>query len=639
MQGLSASRTSHAGYWWISALTLGLAFACYWPALHGQQVWDDDSHITRPELQSVSGLREIWFNLHATQQYYPLLHSAFWVEHRLWGDATLGYHLTNVLLHATAAVLLVLALRRLRVPGAWLAGLIFTVHPVCVESVAWISEQKNTLSLVLYLLAALAYLRFDGNRGRPRAGRAYLLAFLLFTAALMAKTVTATLPAALLVVFWWKRGRLSWRRDTAPLIPWFVLSIASGVFSALVERKIVGAEGAGFDLTLIQRCLLAGRVIWFYLGKLLWPFQLSFIYPRWDVKSAATGWTGYLTAAALATAVLWLLHRRSRGPLAAWLFFVGSLFPALGFFNVFPFIYSYVADHFQYLACIGIITAASAGAALLLDRAIPAVRAAGWGLIAALVATFAILSNAQSRTYADQPTLYKATIERNPDCWMAYNNLGVWYQRRGNLDEAIAQYSAALRIKKDYAAAHDNLGTVLLKMPGRLDEATAHFQEALRLQPDYAEAHNELGVAWLNTPGRLNDAIAQFQEVVRLSPDFPEGRNNLGDALLRIPDRTNEAIAQFVEALRLRPSYAEAHSNLGTALYAKGRMGEAVAQYKEALRLKPGLVKVHYNIALALLRTPGGADEAEEQLEAFLKIMPDNEMARRILAQIRANHP
>jgi len=298
-----------------------------------------------------------------------------------------------------------------------------------------------------------------------------------------------------------------------------------------------------------------------------------------------------------------------------------------------------VADHFQYLACIGIITAASAGAALLLDRAIPAVRAAGWGLIAALVATFAILSNAQSRTYADQPTLYKATIERNPDCWMAYNNLGVWYQRRGNLDEAIAQYSAALRIKKDYAAAHDNLGTVLLKMPGRLDEATAHFQEALRLQPDYAEAHNELGVAWLNTPGRLNDAIAQFQEVVRLSPDFPEGRNNLGDALLRIPDRTNEAIAQFVEALRLRPSYAEAHSNLGTALYAKGRMGEAVAQYKEALRLKPVLVKVHYNIALALLRTPGGADEAEEQLEAFLKIMPDNEMARRILAQIRANHP
>jgi hypothetical protein len=337
-----------------------------------------------------------------------------------------------VLLHASAAFLLVLVLRRLRIPGAPLAGIIFAVHPVCVESVAWISEQKNTLSLVLYLLAALAYLRFDGTRGRPAGARAYALASLLFALAILTKTVTATLPAALLLVFWWQRGRLLWRRDLGPLVPWFAASIASGALTVVVERRIVGAEDAGFDLTLLERCLLAGRVTWFYLGKLFCPTGLSFIYPHWNAAAEATTWAGYLAAAT--TAALWLCRRRSRGPLAAWLFFVGSLFPALGFFNVYPFICSYVADHFQYLPAVGIIAAVSAGASLLLCRAALPVRAAGWGLSAAVVAALALLSNAQSRTYADQPTLYKATIDRNPECWMAHNNLGAWYQRHGDLD-------------------------------------------------------------------------------------------------------------------------------------------------------------------------------------------------------------
>src|SRR5271157_527348 len=209
MQGQSAPPASRASLWWTAALILGLTLACYWPALRGELVWDDDAHVTRPEIRSVAGLWQIWSDLHATQQYYPLLHSAFWIEHRLWGDAPLGYHLINVLLHAAAACLLVLILRRLRVAGAWLAGLLFAVHPVCVESVAWISEQKNTLSLVFYLLAALAYLRFD--RGRRR--KWYALALGLFVLALLSKSVTAMLPGALLLVLFWRRGRLSWRRD------------------------------------------------------------------------------------------------------------------------------------------------------------------------------------------------------------------------------------------------------------------------------------------------------------------------------------------------------------------------------------------------------------------------------------------
>jgi tetratricopeptide (TPR) repeat protein len=671
MQGQSASPASRASLWWTAALVLGLSLACYWPALRGGLIWDDDAHVTKPELRSAAGLWQIWSNPRVTQQYYPLLHSTFWVEHRLWGDVTLGYHLASVLQHAAAAVLLVLVLRRLRVPGARLAGVLFAVHPVCVESVAWISEQKNTLSLVLYLLAALAYLRFDRDRGRPPAGRLYFLASLLFVLALLTKTVTATLPAALLVVFWWQRGRLSWRGDVLPLAPWFALAAASGLFTSWVERTLIGAQGAEFDLTLVQRCLLAGRVIWFYLGKLLWPAHLIFIYPHWDAKAGAPGWAGYVVAALLVTAALWLLRGRSRGPLAAWLFFVGSLFPALGFFNVYPFLFSYVADHFQYLACMGVIAAASAGTALLLGRAPPPLRPIGLALVAALVAALAVVSNAQSRTYADQPTLYRTTIERNPGCWMAHNNLGLWYEGRGDLGNAVAEYRESIRLKEDFASVHNNLGGILRGMPGRADEAFANLREALRLQPDFPEAHSNLGVWYedrgdlvsaaaqfeealrqnpryataqndlgsvlATMPGRLSEAVAHFQEAVRLQPDFAEAHNNLGSAWMNTPGRVDDAVDEYQAAVRIRPDLAEAHNNLGLALSAQGRPTEAVAHFKEALRLMPGRAEIHFNIALALLRTPGGAGEAAEHLEAFLRAAPGNERAREILARIRAN--
>src|SRR5271166_4540651 len=488
MPGQSAPPTFRVGPWWTAALILGLTLACYWPALNGEQVWDDDAHVTRPELRSVPGLWRIWSDVRATQQYYPLLHSAFWVEHRLWGDSTLGYHLVNLLLHAACACLLVLLLRRLKVPGAALAGLVFAVHPVCVESVAWISEQKNTLSLVFYLLAALAYLRFDEGRGTPKAARSYAVASFLFVLALLTKTVTATLPAALLVVLWWQRGRVA-RRDVLPLVPWFALAALSGLFTAAVEHDLVGARGSQFDLTLLERCLLPGRVIWFYLGKLLWPFDLGFV-------------------------------------------------------NVFPFIFSYVADHFQYLASIGIITACSAGAAMLAARAGPSVRSAGRALAALLVAALAVLSAAQSRTYSDRYTLYETTIERNPRCWMAHNNLGLWYEERGDLKAAIAQYEEALRLKEDYASVHNNLGGILRTMPGRSDEAFEHIREAVRLEPGFAEAHNNLGV-WYGDRGDRENAAAEYGEALRLKPSYATAHNNLGSVLATMPGRMDEAVAHF----------------------------------------------------------------------------------------------
>src|SRR5262245_54087334 len=287
----AVTRSARVGRrWWLFPALLVATLMVYQPAWNGGLLWDDNAHVTRADLRSVAGLGRIWFDLGATQQYYPVAHSTFWVLHTIWGDQTLGYHLLNIVLHASSAFLLALILERLAVPGSVLAAFIFALHPVQVESVAWITELKNTLSGVLYLASALAYLHFDSSR----RARPYVLSFGLFLLALFSKSVTATLPAALLVVFWWKRGRLEWNRDVVPLLPFFACGIAAGLTTAWVERTFIGAEGGEFQFTLIERCLIAGRAFWFYLTKLAWPADLIFIYPRWQISQRI--WWQYLFA-------------------------------------------------------------------------------------------------------------------------------------------------------------------------------------------------------------------------------------------------------------------------------------------------------------------------------------------------------
>ena len=615
------------------ALLFCATLFAYLPAIRGRLLWDDNAHVTRADLQSVDGLRRIWFEVGATQQYYPLLHTAFWVEHRLWGDSVAGYHLTNLLLHAAAACLVVAIMRRLAMPGAWLAGFIFALHPVCVESVAWISEQKNTLSTVFCLGSAFVYLGFDRDRGRSR----YWWALSLFVMALLTKTVTATLPAALLVIFWWQRSRLSWSRDVRPLLPWFALGATAGLFTSWVERTFIGAQGAEFTLNLLERCLLAGRVIWFYLGKLVWPADLVFIYPRWAVD-AAVWWQYLFPIGALAlVAGLALLARWQRGPLASataaglagFLIFAVTLFPALGFFSVYPFRFSYVADHFQYLASLGIIVPLAAGLTLaarpLLAGSTYAARQlvpAGVGL---LVAVLGVLTWRQSGMYRDAETLYLTTLARNPGCWMAHDNLGnLWSRMPGRLNDAIAQYKAALRLKPDDAEAHNNLGSAWSQLPGRLPDAIVEYDAALRLRPDYAEAHNNLGNAWSQLPGRLHDAIAEYEAALRLQPDNASAHYNLGNALGNLPGRLPDAIAEYEAALRLQPEFAGAHNNLGNAWsQLPGRLPDAIAEFEVALRLKPDYVEAHYNLGNALAQLPGRSKDAIAQYEETLRLKPD----------------
>lgn len=555
-----------AGYWaWLVPAIAVVVFAAYFPALRAGFIWDDDAHVTAPALRSVHGIWRIWFEPGATQQYYPLLHSFFWVQYRLWGSSAFGYHLANLVLHTVAAVLVAVLLRRERIPGAALAAFVFALHPVQVETVAWISEQKNTLSAVFYLAAALAFLRFQNASdrlapdharsdagtppaaGRPRPLAWYALATALFLAALLTKSVTASLPAALLVLAWWRHGRISWRRDALPLLPWFVLAIASGTVTAIVEHSFVGATGAAFDLSATQRLVLAGRALWFYLGKLCWPTHLVFFYPRWTLDpSAAWQWLPLVGAVAVA-GLLAIFRKRSRAPLAAALYFGGTLVPALGFVNVYPFRYSYVADHFQYLATLGPIVLASATATLALSRW---GRAIGIAAAASLVAGLGCLTWHRTHAYRDADTLYRTTLEQNPRSWIAANNLGKdQMATRAGLPEAISLFERALTLNPDYPEAENNLGLALAEV-GRAAEAIPHLERAVALKPKFYQAYNNLGIAYARTR-QLDRAVAAFGQAVALNPRLPNLQENLGKALTEL-GRSAEAAGHFQRAAELR---------------------------------------------------------------------------------------
>ena len=597
--------------------------AAYHPAWHGGLLWDDDAHLTRESLRSLEGLWRIWFEIGATQQYYPVVHTVFWVLQTLFGVQTLPYHLANILLHATSAALFAVFLRRLTVPGAVLAAFVFALHPVHVESVAWMTELKNTLSGVFYLAAALMLLEFDRTRQRGP----YTAAIVLFVLALLSKSVTATLPAAMLVVFWWERGRVRWREDVVPLLPLFALGIGAGLFTAWVERTQIGAAGAAFDLTIVERTLVAGRAVWFYLAKLLWPAELIFVYPRWEVSQQVWWQYAFPLGLVVLIAVLWALRHRSRAPLAALLFFVGTLFPALGFLNVYPFIFSFVADHFQYLASLGIIALAAAGIAGAADR-VRRLRVAA----IAIAVLLGLLTFQQSRHYVDAQTLHATTLRANPDAWMAHVNLGWLALRalpdapppgepdphRAELERAADHFRSALRIKADIPQAHNNLGTVLMRLD-RLEDAHAAYRQALSLRPDDPEVRHNLAMV-LERMGRFEEAVPHAREAIRLDARKAGAHVTLGNVLQNL-DSLEEAAAAYREAIRLDPADPAAHLNLGTALGRLGRTDEAMRELQEALRLQPDSLPARRNLGIALLRS-GRTDEGLETFRDAARLAP-----------------
>jgi tetratricopeptide (TPR) repeat protein len=569
----------------------------YRPAWNGGFLWDDDVYITNNELLTApDGLRRIWFSLDSPSQYFPLVYTAFRTEHAVWGLDPTGYHWVNLLLHIGNALLVWLVLARLKVPGAWLAGAIFALHPVQVESVAWITERKNVLMGFFFLLTLLAWIAFVGGRTK-RSWLFYGLALILYLLALFAKTTACTLPAALFLILWLQRTPIS-RKRVFQIIPFLVLGVAMGALAMWWERYHQGTSRAVFTfLSPIERVLVASRAVWFYLSKLAWPSNITFIYPRWDIAPSHLLNYAWLLAGVIVCGAIYFLRRYvGRSVEVAAAFFVATLSPVLGLIMLYTFRYTFVADHYQYLACIGPIALASAGLVNLAEAS-KSSRNMIFSAALCVVALLATLTWRQAAMYGNIETLWRMTLSRNPSCWMAHNNLGIVLFEKGQLDDAIAHYRTTLHMQPNFWDADYNLGTALLGK-GQVDEAIFYCDKAVRMQPNDPDAQVALANALLQKR-QIDEAIVHYEKAVAIRPDYFLARYGLGHSLLE-KGMLDAAIEHSRAALLIQPNNADCHTVLAIALDEKGQSAEAVKHYEKALEISPQSVSALNNLAWLL---------------------------------------
>jgi len=573
----------------------------YQPAWHGGFLWDDDAYIINNELLTAPhGWQRIWFSLDSPSQYFPLTYSTFRVEHALWGLNTTGYHWVNLLLHVANALLVWAVLTRLRIPGAWLAAAIFALHPVQVESVAWITERKNVLMGFFFLLTLLAWSAFVDERTR-RAWIFYSLSLIFYALALSAKATACTLPAALFLILWLQQKPITMRR-LLEIVPFVMLGVGIGLLAVWWERYHQGTNREVFTfLSPIERILVASRAVWFYLSKIFWPSNLTFIYPRWNISpSDLLNYIWLIAGIGACVAIYFLRRSLGRSVEVAAAFFVATLSPVLGFIMLFTFRYTFVADHYQYLACIGPIALASAGV-VSLSHKFAQYRTVIISGALLIVASLGALTWRQAATYTDIETLWRTTLARNPECWMAHTNLGLVFLQKGKIDEGIAEYRAALQMQPDSWDAEYNLGTALLGK-AQVDEAILHCERAVRMRPTDPDAQVSLGNA-LFQKGRIDEAIAHYQQAITVHPDHFLARYSLGHALLE-KGELEGAIQVCRSALLLRPSDADCQTTLAIALEEKGNPAEAVQHYQKALELAPSSIATLSNLAWLLATSP-----------------------------------
>jgi len=572
-------------------LLLAAALLAHGASLGNGFVWDDDDYVTQnPVLRTAGGIFRIWFEPTSLPQYYPLVHSTFWLEYRLWGPSPLSYHLVNVLLHALATIAAWRLFVRLHVPGALFGALLFAVHPVHVESVAWVTERKNVLSLLCALLAAHGWLSWQ-DTGRRRT---WWLASAAFLLALFAKTVTAVLPAALLVVHWWRHGRIG-KREWLAALPWLAVGALLGWFTAHLEAHYVGAAAA-LQLSAPERMLIAGRAPWFYLASLLWPWPLCFNYPRWQLDpGGAAQWAFVAATLAAPIAALALQRRFGRGPAAVLLLFGGTLVPVLGFLDVFPFRYSFVADHFQYHASLPMLAGLGALATLAARRFLPG--RAGPAVAAAATLALALLSLRQCGDYRDEQTLWHATLRTNPDSALALANLGGLAIERGDLVTARDYCERALRHDPGSHESIANLG-ILAHRAKDYETAQNLYETALELKPNSAATRHNLA-ALHRELGHPELAVPLLQEAVELDPDFYDGHATLA-SVLRDLRQCEECLVHADWVLKRRPEAVETRLAAVDALLALGRFDQASGNALVLVKTQPNLEQARTAVARSL---------------------------------------
>ena len=645
------------------AVLMALPLLCYIPALSGPFIWDDNHMLYNNPLIHAGfpdGLFDFWFSA-KNFDFFPLTSTTLWIEWRLWGVNPMGYRVVNILLHGLSAVLIWRILARLRVSGAWLIGLIFAVHPVAVASVAWIAERKNTLSTAFGMLALLWFLRYEAKaewflrheamaeKGVAGRLRWYLLSYAAFLAGLFSKTAIVTLPAVMLILAWWQRGKLTWR-DVARTAPFFLTSLVLGLvtiwfqYGKAIGRGIVRPEG------FFSRLAGTGWALWFYLYKTFLPFNLCMVYPRWKIDPTLPLSFLPLFLYLALIALLWRFRRTwGRHGLAGLGYHVVTLFPVLGFLKIYFMRFSLVGDHWQYLSFVGPVALVVGAVGHWSERSSAIVRRAVTGLAAAAVVVLCVLSWKQALLYADEKELWRHNTRLNPEGWVAYNNLGILTQL--NPEQAISHFQKAVALNPRYQEAYFGLG-MALRAVGQREQAIESFRKAVALRPDYFVAQNALGLTYMELC-RFKEAVPHFEQAVATRPAYAEPYVNAGVCLAVLGDaerakelivkgigfgfprptvhyrlgvtwlelgRKENAKEQFLESLSFGPS-SSAHVNLATILVEQDKPEEALGHYEAALRLQPDFMEAHYNIA-NLFFSHGHFDRAAQHYEAVIRLNP-----------------
>jgi protein O-mannosyl-transferase len=648
-------------------LIAGITLWIYGPALRGDFIWDDAWYIsTNPLLHDSTGLWKFWFQAGSWFEFYPIEETVMWLQWQLWGNDTLGYHLTNVVLHIVSALLIWRLLGKLGVRMAWLGGLLFAVHPANVESVAWMVELKNTLSLPPFLLAMCAWIDYEERKER----RDYLLALGLFLVAMLCKITMAPFPMVILLYAWWKRGRIGWS-DVKASAPFLVISVLL-IEATLGVGRLYGQgiqQGPSEYLPFggwLTRITLTGLSIAFYFANCLVPVQLEMIHPAWVVDPPSP--LQFLPWLALLAIIAWLWAKRKSWGRHAFLglsFFLINLVPYLAFGVTYFPRDSWVMNHFLYIPMIGLIGVAVAAIGSVQQRVPKAGRLACTAGITMAVVLLAYGAHAYAAAFTNEETLWSYNLERNPDSSLAEHSLGSYYLGKNRFPEAIAHFREAIRLKPDFDLAYYNLGYVLEKT-GHPEEAQELYRKALTFNPGSVNAYLNLGemlrrngkgaeaeslfrqglkavpgnpaltidLAGLLIPsGRAAEALDLYEKAVELHPVVAQLQYSLGIALLQTGNLP-EAGEHLAAAVQLDSGMASAHENLGVVLAQMGHLPEAIAQFQAAVAIDEGYVIARNNLAMALVQT-GQIPEAIDQFQQVLKIKPDNAQAKAALAKLQ----
>jgi len=654
-------------FWLPQALLIsGLTLWIYWPSLRGELIWDDEWYVRmNPSLHDLRGLWRFWFQPGSWVEYYPVQETVQWVQWQLWGEHTLGYHLTGLFLHIVNALLVWKLLAKFGLRFAWLGGLIFAVHPVQVDSVAYICELKNTLSLPFFLLSMMAWIDFDEGKSVLD----YRKSLEFFLVAMLCKISMAPFWVIILLYAWWKRGRIGWN-DFLNCAPFLLVAVVFSyltIWSGAVYEKSAHAVAAATPLSgILSRLDAAGQIGTVYFARCFLPWNHFLIYPQWPLhEDSLLAWLPWVVMAGV---IGFLWHKRAdwgRHALLGLGFFFLFLAPFLGFVPVSYMNFTWVMDHFLYLPIIGLIGLVVAGMEGLYARLSAGARLVAVGILPVVVILLTGLSRAFDGFYISEEGFWLKMLQSNPTVWMAHTNLGSRYLELERFPEALVQEKQALVLRPDSGDDYYNLGLVLEKM-GRAQEAKTEYERAMKLSPGNTKIYLNLGemmrragdaakaedyfreglkiapddasldtdlAASLVQSGRPREAIAIYEQVAENNPDMAQFQYNLGNALLQMGS-LDEAVQHLEAAVSLDPKLVSAHENLGVALAQLGRLPEAMDQFEDVLQLNPNSWQALDNLGMALAQT-GHILEAIDRFERALEINPQDAKASDSLAKLK----